>query len=872
MSRHDTGKPSLDTILDAIRTEEPSHQEVSDAARRIGAQLGLSTEGTSSAVHIESCSGFQALIPAYLRGELPRETALLLEDHSRECIPCRRVLIAARTPKPAGATGAVPETPRAFRARWAAAAALAAIAVLGTYAAWQIAPFLGADPQLKVLRADGSLFQVRDGVPRPLTPGMTIPASDIVRTARDSGALLMMDDGSRIEMRERTGLAVSKRRNGSTVRLQGGSIIVEASPQGSGHLDVRTDDCLVAVKGTIFSVNNGTKGSRVSVVEGAVRVAADGRESVLSPGDQMTTSDAVTRVAVRDEIAWSKDADRYDALLRELASLRQDLDARIPNSRLRYGSKLLDGMPPDTIVYAAIPNLTAALVEAKRVFEEHVAQSEALQAWWDEHMSDADHRREMDEAFERVRALGTQLGDEIVISFASDGAGGVRGPMVTAEVNDIAALRRVLVSEFKEMRHEVSVSFENGVIHFEPAAPPRTASPRAASSGAAPWVGSPFHRLLEGAYADGTAWLFGADLKSIVASAVRQAQEQGDSGERVTRQWEKMGVLDAQYAIFERTEGPDGADHRLEVAFDQPRRGVAGWLAEPAPMGAAEFVSPDASFAMAAVVKRPEALLTEALSWVEPDGVDIQQHFDQIRAETGVDPLHDVAGVFGGDVAVALDGPLLPVPSWRLVIEVYDAAALQVAIEKLVGWVNDRLAAEGRPERLLVERETGGNRFDWVVRFTGAQSGGIPVRYTFSDGYLIAAPSRVLIERAIEQRAGGYALTRSKAFTELLPVDGQVNVSSFVWQHLGPAMGPISRTLASALSPAERGALEAELAVSRPRLLTISAEADRIVVGSRGEAGVGSLLGSLVSAQGLAALSETLDARDADPAGGIAPR
>ncbi len=108
----------------------------------------------------------------------------------------------------------------------------------------------------------------------PLRPGMTVSAKDPIRTAKDGGALVMMDDGSRIEMRDRTELAIAKRRDGSTVRLGGGAIIVEASPQGSGHLDVRTEDCLVAVKGTIFAVNTGTKGSRVSVVEGAAARAA----------------------------------------------------------------------------------------------------------------------------------------------------------------------------------------------------------------------------------------------------------------------------------------------------------------------------------------------------------------------------------------------------------------------------------------------------------------------------------------------------------------------------------------------------------------------------------------------------------------------
>jgi hypothetical protein len=192
----------------------------------------------------------------------------------------------------------------------------------------------------------------------------------------------------------------------------------------------------VAVKGTIFSVNTGTKGSRVSVVEGAVHVAADGRESLLHPGDQMSTSNAVTPVAIGDEIAWSKDAARYGQLLNELASLRKDLTARVPTPGLRYNSRILDRMPDGTILYAAIPNLTESLVTAKQVFEEHIAQSGALQDWWNQHMSSPEHKRAMDETFENIKVLGSQLGDEIVIALTQTGDGVVHGPILMSEVKD----------------------------------------------------------------------------------------------------------------------------------------------------------------------------------------------------------------------------------------------------------------------------------------------------------------------------------------------------------------------------------------------------------------------------------------------------
>jgi hypothetical protein len=134
------------------------------------------------------------------------------------------------------------------------------------------------------------------------------------------------------------------------------------------------------------------------------------------------------------------------------------------------------------------------------------------------------------------------------------------------------------------------------------------------------------------------------------------------------------------------------------------------------------------------------------------------------------------------------------------------------------------------------------------------------MRYTFADGYLIAAPSKVLIDRAIEQRGNGYILSRSPQFAALLPTDGHVNVSAFIWEHLGPTIGPLASKVGGALATDEMKSLEAMAAESHPRLVTVYAEDDRIVITSRGEAGLGSMLGTIVSAHSLGTLGHAFGA------------
>jgi hypothetical protein len=114
-------KHELDAIIDnatrAIREEEADSSVISESATRVWARISqeavensqpgnLNTMNANNTTeHIHGCADFQSLIPAYLDGQLSAARTLLLEDHSNECIPCRRELKAQRaaaTPATAG--------------------------------------------------------------------------------------------------------------------------------------------------------------------------------------------------------------------------------------------------------------------------------------------------------------------------------------------------------------------------------------------------------------------------------------------------------------------------------------------------------------------------------------------------------------------------------------------------------------------------------------------------------------------------------------------------------------------------------------------------------------------------------------------------
>jgi len=149
-----------------------------------------------------------------------------------------------------------------------------------------------------------------------VSKGDGIEAGQAVRSGADGGTVVLQDR-SRIEMSADSELSVANAEDGMRVRLASGSVIVTAAKQRRGHLYVETRDLLISVVGTVFSVSAERTGSRVSVIEGEVRVQKGQTEQTLLPGQQASTSLALGPMPVESEIGWSKNARMLVALLQQ---------------------------------------------------------------------------------------------------------------------------------------------------------------------------------------------------------------------------------------------------------------------------------------------------------------------------------------------------------------------------------------------------------------------------------------------------------------------------------------------------------------------------------------------------------------------------
>ena len=766
MTEYNPMDTALEQAVTEIRDETIDDAVVEAAAARVWARLA-----EAAGHHIRGCADFQSLIPEYRAGRLTPARAMLLQDHLHQCVACRHVfegkVVAFPAPRPARRT--------VHTVRWAVAAVVVAAAGLSIWVA--VDQFGTHTGRAIVQTATGQLYEITPAGIRVLTAGQELPDNAEIRTAKDSDAMLELRDGSVVELRERSGYSASQLGKDLTIHLDRGSIIVEAAHRRSGHLFVATADCRVAVTGTVFSVSAGVNGSRVSVIQGEVRVSEDNQEKVLHPGEQAVTSTSLEPLSVRDDISWSRNRER---LLKQLDALRTSIEKlHLPD--LRYSSRLAGRLPVSTAFLVSIPNLAQYLGELQTVFQQNT--------WW----TGAGLKAEP--MIEKLRAASEYLGDEIIVTAFAGPDGKMLGPVVFAEV------KREGFPEFlKRQGLPVAIETRPGVVAFGPPTGAVAAFVAALDSG---FQNTGLYARIAQRYREGAGLLLCADLARLPSPPPQ--------------------LNGVRYIIAEQKEVNHQMEARATLGFDGPRTGIAAWLADPSPMGALDYVSPDATLVTAFVVKNPANIVDETLALAQRSPAAAAKAIADARQQAGFDVRDDLAASLGGEFAVVLDGPAFPVPSWKLVAEVYDPSRFEATVQKLA-----------EAYKLRTSQETADGRTYYMIA-AAVPNPLTEAHYTFADGYLVAAPTRALVARALQVKAAGISIARSASFISMEPSDRHVNFSAVVYQNLGTTLAPLAGLL-EAFGRGGRGRQNPlqDLGNLKPSLIAAYAEPDRITVATNG--------------------------------------
>jgi hypothetical protein len=837
----------LDRAISELRGEQPDAKTLSASAERVWQRLQAGEgEGaaTSALQPIRGCADIRSLLPAFRRRELPPARALIVEDHLRECVTCRSYAYGRGVEDATSVNWRMEPGTRGFQWSFARLSYAAATMVLLVGLVWSGHIWYSAGPpggRAWIDSIEGQAYGIGSAGERALKLGDEVDEGEFIRTAANSHAKVRLFDGSQVEMNQRAELAVTASRRDTTIHLDQGSIIVQAAKRRTGHLYVSAPDCTVAVTGTVFSVNSGTKGSRVAVIEGEVHVKHGGAESILHSGDVVATTQSVGVVPVREEIAWSSDLDHELALLAEFSSLRKKLE-EIQTPGPRYESKILPLLPADTVLYIGIPNLGEALQQANQIFQQQLSQSKVLQDWWNKGGNSTQHPTPQ-ELIDQIHYISRYLGDEVVITAQGSFESSEHGPVLLAEVRQ-GGLKDYLQNHLAETlarpgtanvrvvdpqslsplagneRGMIMLVTQKMLVVGGDAASVRQISAQL-DAGATFFAGTDFGKRITTVYSRGAEILVAANLGQILNSTHSQ---QGDS-----RALQNSGFSDVKYLIATRGESSNQGDNRITLEFNGQRRGIASWLAAPAPMGSLDYVSSNAGAAVSFVAKQPALMLDDIFSTIGASDPNFSKSLAQTNSELGLNLRDDLARTLGGELTLALDGPVLPTPSWKAIVEVNDSGALQLAIDKLVQAVNRDAQKSNHPGMTFNQAQVGGRTFYTIE----SQGVGLATEwdYTFVDGYMIIAPSRALVVAALQTHAGGTSLARSASFRALLPSDNQANFSAMMYQNLSPILKP----LASHLTSGQLELVQQLAADAKPSVFCAYGESDRIEVASSGK-------------------------------------
>lgn len=832
----------LARAIQAVRSDEPSAESIAAARSQGHARLFGQKSEDSCEGPIEGCGGVEALLAAYRRGQLNASRMLLIRSHLAECANCRKVYarrgalhLATTAWKLTSSPSLAPER----QGHRVVALLAAAITLCVGLWFWRSGFTPERAAQLATVQAvSGALYGIQGSDTERLSPGSPLVEGTIVRAGPSPQSLVRFADGTTVELGERAEFSVESRHNDTTLRLNRGQIIVQAANRTTGDLYVATRDCRVAVTGTVSSVMTDLKGSRVSVLAGQVQVAdVAGENSVLSRGEQMATNPALGRVPIEQEIAWSQNLDQHLALLRELTELGKQW-RELPAKALRYQSALLDWAPEDAFLYTAFPNYSDTLSEGHRLFRAKLDESPILRAWW--RSIEVEHAGAGLEAwFDKLSELSSYLGDELLVTASRQG--GADQVVVLAEVRR-AGIGDWIGSELTLSNGERlpitvvdALALASGTVDVPHSSDPIllvTPSFVALSSAAeavtelalrfsvgdrGAFATTTLGQRVAAAYARGVGFLVAADLE-----LVGHLPAAGDPAS----EFEKS----LRFLEFERKEIRDQVVNT--GVLTTASNGEAGWLAGPAPMGSLDFITSEASAVAAFIVRRPASSFAELLRHL-PNTKDAAAQLPGLEGTWDDRIAEDLDEALGSELAVALDGPLLPVPAWKLVIEVREPERMARALESWVRRVDQELRSRGAGSLLLTQDRLGSHPCQHLRWTDSAFS--LEAHYTFIDGYFVATPTRALLRRAMGARATGRSLAGSPRLTAVLPRDGRALFSGLIFQDLVPALATAVGAVGHGARPDQQRSIEQWARESKPGLVAFYAAPDRIELAGMGD-------------------------------------
>ena len=207
---------------------------------------------------------------------------------------------------------------------------------------------------------------------------------------------------------------------------------------------------------------------------------------------------------------------------------------------------------------------------------------------------------------------------------------------------------------------------------------------------------------------------------------LNQDQQKFSASHPTSRAFEESGLEDVRYLIAEHREGNGAPENHLNVHLQESG---SAWLRRRAwPHGSLEFVSSNASLVAVALSKDPRKIADDLVSMATDEGGRSNTPSDHADAEFQTTIHDELMANLGNEFLLALDGPVLPTPSWKGVIEVRDPDRIEAALEHLASLVDSQDQSKSRHHIGIEPTNSNGQRF-YAIRDLSTRA--VVAQYTF---------------------------------------------------------------------------------------------------------------------------------------------
>ena len=504
---------------------------------------------------------------------------------------------------------------------------------------------------------------------------------------------------------------------------------------------------------------------------------------------------------------------KYPGLLPELVNLRARVMKAIELPPPRTRSRLLPMMPDSTVLFAALPNYGNAAHQALQAFQQELKESEVLRNWW-QHSAMNSSKPGLEDELEKFYQFSQYIGDEIALSadmrekkeslvFIAE----IRKPGLKLFLEQLGQQlagksglpwriydpQQLALAKAAGNSSALQVLVRQDLLIISPDLAALRSFNATLSQGGGRFPASPFGQRLAQSYHSGTEILAGIDVHGLIGQVAP-----GGSKEQETLR--RSGFDDLKYLIWERRNSPGQPASQAELSFDGKRHGVASWLAVPTKLGGLDFVSPDATIALAMALKGP-AQIYDDLAGIA--GTDAMAPLAQGAASLDINLRDDLLRQLTGEITLEVNGPILPVPGaapsdpvWTLILGVTDAEGLQKTFERLSAALNS-MGPQGQGPSL--QRHEAGRLPHYTLRIPSPQKA-MEITLAFSDGYLLVAPRRDLVTEGVRFHHDGGSLARSAGFHAALPPGFSADASALYYQNIGSVMATMMQNLSPELA------------------------------------------------------------------------